>query len=493
MWGELDDALLHEMMERIDHRGPDGRGSLTIGECALGHVRLAIVDVANGAQPMTNECGNLAVTFNGEIYNHVELRRQIEGDHIFETRSDTEVLVHLYEQYGEDMLSKLDGMFAFAMAGPEGMLLARDPIGIKPLYYGRKGATWLAASELKAFPGMDELQALPAGHAMLAGGEPWPYSHPYPPKATIATAPFDQILQSVRTRLNQAVVKRLMSDVPLGVFLSGGLDSSLIAAMMRPHTQELLSFSAGMEGAPDLEAARTVAEYLGTQHYELVYTERDIERHLPDIIYYLESFDAPLVRSAIPMYFLSELAAQHVKVVLTGEGADELFAGYQYLKAIEDQAALHHELSQIVIRLQDTNLQRADRVTMKHGLEARVPFLDYDLVRFVTRLPAELKGAAAAKQEKWLLRQACEDLLPAQILYRDKLKFSEGAGSSGVVAERVRDQISPSQFERERHIAPGLTLRSPEELHYYQIWRTVTGGNLSPSMVGRTRDLTAAA
>lgn len=493
MYGQTDEALLRRMMDQIRHRGPDGDGVLEVGECLLGHVRLAILDVAGGAQPMTNERGDLALAFNGEIYNHLALRHAIEDRHAFKTRSDTEVLLHLYEEEGEDMLARLDGMFAFALAGPKGMLLARDPLGIKPLYYGRKGNTFIAASELKAFPEMDELHALPAGHAMLAGGQPWRFARPLPPRPVLCDLPLSEALDGIRRRLETAVIKRLMSDVPVGIYLSGGLDSSLVAAMMRPHTVELISFTAGIKGAPDLAMAKSVAKLLGTQHHELLYTAEDVEQALPEVIRYLESFDAPLVRSAIPMYFLSKLAARFVKVVLTGEGADELFAGYDYLRQFERDEDLNREMVNIMVRLQDTNLQRADRVTMRHGLEARVPFLDMDLVRFVARLPMSLKKPQADRPAKWLLRESCKGLLPLSILERKKLKFSEGAGSEEVMARRVRDLISPEEFERERKIAPGFTLRSPEELHYYRIWRSVMGTDLPPELVGRTCDHGAAA
>lgn len=493
MWGEPDDGLLKHMMSLMKHRGPDGEGVLKVGNALLGHVRLAILDVTGGLQPMANERGDLAVSFNGEIYNHRALRHGLDCDHVFKTRSDTEVLLHLYEERGEDMLPQLDGMFAFAMAGPKGVLLARDPIGIKPLYYGRKGRMNIAASELKVFPAMDELHALPAGHAMMTGGDAWRFAPEFPPKPFLADMPLPEVRQQIRRKLESAVQKRLMSDVPVGVYLSGGLDSSLVAAMMRPHTVELHSFTAGMADAPDLAMARSIAEFLDTKHHELIYTADDVEAVLPDVIRCMESFDAPLVRSAIPMYFLSKLAREHVKVILTGEGADELFGGYAYLGGLSDEARFQKELTDIVVRLQDTNLQRADRITMRHGIEGRVPFLDMDLVRFVSRLPAHLKRIQPGSVEKQLLREACEGFLPHEVLYRKKLKFSEGAGSSEVMANRMKDRISPMEFERDKQIAPGLVLRSPEELHYYRIWSGVMGTDLSPWLVGRTCDRAAAA
>ena len=492
VYGKPDASLALDMMGRIKHRGPDGAGVDDIGRTTLGHVRLSILDIAGGHQPMSNERGDLLVAFNGEIYNHLELRSQIEGKHIFKTRSDTEILLHLYEEEGEDMLSKLDGMFAFALAGPHGLLLARDAMGIKPLYYGWRGDQFLAASELKAFPPMDGIKMLPAGHAMLAGGEPWRFAPPYPPERSLFTPSLPEILQEIRRRLEQAVVKRLMGDVPVGVYLSGGLDSSLIAALMRPHTVALHSFTAGIKGAPDLLAAREAAHFLGTEHHELIYTAEDVKAAIPEVIRHIESFDAPLVRSAVPMHFVSKLVAEHVKVVLSGEGADELFAGYAYLADFGGGTSLKRELAEITLRLQDTNLQRADRVSMAHGLEARVPFLDRSLVRYVGRLPAELLEPQGGRPEKWLLREACRGLLPPALLNRKKMKFSEGAGSSEVMAEIVGSLVSPEEFEKKREVEGGVTLRSPEEIHYYHIWREAMGPHISARMVGRTRDIRAA-
>jgi asparagine synthase (glutamine-hydrolysing) len=441
---------------------------------------------------MANERGDLIIAFNGEIYNHLEFRQKLQSRHVFKTRSDTEVLLHLYEEEGEDMFGRLDGMFAIALAGKKGLFLARDPVGIKPLYFGTKGETFMAASELKAFPAMDALRMLPAGHAVMPGREPWRYSHPFPPDPFLHTPNIEDAMLEVRRRLDAAVAKRLMSDVPVGVYLSGGLDSSIVAGLMRPHTVKLHSFTAGMEGAEDLLAARRVADYLGTEHHELIYTPEDAVKSLPEVIRHLESFDAPLVRSAVPMYFVSRLASQYVKVVLSGEGTDEMFAGYEYLSRIAGRNRLRQELSDIVVRLQDTNLQRADRMSMAHGLEARVPFLDLALLRYVARLPIEWFEPRAGRPEKWFLREACNGLLPSETLLRKKMKFSEGAGSSDVVKELVRHQVSPREFDRQKKVAKGVTLRSPEELHYYRIWREVMAAHISPSCVGRTLDRSAA-
>ncbi|MBN8215868.1 MAG: asparagine synthetase B [Spirochaetes bacterium] len=483
---------LREMMGKLRHRGPDGEGDFRINGTHFGHVRLAILDAPGGRQPMVNERANLMVSFNGEIYNHLLLKAELEKNHRFRTRSDTEVLIHGFEEFGEDLLPRLDGMFAAAWAGPEGLLLARDPYGIKPLYFGERSGAFLAASELKAFPPMDSLQALPAGHAWSPGGAPWRYALPFPPRPVLASESLADSLARLRQCLTRSVVKRLMSDVPVGVYLSGGLDSSLVAALMRPHVVNLHTFTAGMEGAPDLEAARVVAKNLGTQHHELIYTAAEVRDALPEVIGALESFDAPLVRSAVPMYFVSRLAAQHVKVVLSGEGADEIFAGYPYLERLQGGPALKEELAGMVERLQDTNLQRADRMSMAFGLEARVPFLDQALVRLASRLPAEWLEPRPDRPEKWILREACRGLLPPEIMERKKMKFSEGAGSASVAAELARRSISPAVFQAEREVAHNLMLRSVEELYYYRIWREQMPSHLSPALVGRTRDWTAA-
>jgi asparagine synthase (glutamine-hydrolysing) len=262
---------------------------------------------------------------------------------------------------------------------------------------------------------------------------------------------------------------------------------------MRPYAITLHSFTAGMEGAPDLLAAREVATRLGTDHHELVYTAEDVLRAVPEVIRHLESFDAPLVRSAIPMYFICKLAAGHVRVALSGEGADELFAGYRYLSRYKKQEELRKELAGITVRLQDTNLQRADRMSMAHGLEVRVPFPDMSLVCYAHRLPLEWIEPRDDRPEKWILREASRGLLPDAVVNRHKMKFSEGAGSSELVARTARDTIDDRTFEKERRVGDDIVLRSPEELYYFRIWREVMPATIAPSLVGRTRDPSAAA
>ena len=319
----------------------------------------------------------------------------------------------------------MDGMFAFAIADGDDIYLARDPVGIKPLYYGKRSGSTIFASELKALAGVAEnVREFPPGH--------WFHSqsgfHQYydVPNLDPLKSSDEEHAARVRQVLERSVVKRLMSDVPLGSFLSGGLDSSAAASIASRHIDGLNTFAVGIEGSRDLEAARVAAKFIGSKHHEYLVTMKEVASCLPEIVYSLESFDMDLVRSAVPCYFASRLAAEYVKVIFTGEGADELFAGYTYQKDITDKAALRAELRRSIQGLHNTNLQRVDRLTMAHGIEARVPFLDVKMIEEAQKVPARLQLRDGI--EKWVLRKACEDLLPSAILWRKKEQFDEGSG-----------------------------------------------------------------
>jgi asparagine synthase (glutamine-hydrolysing) len=263
-----------------------------------------------------------------------------------------------------------------------------------------------------------------------------------------------------------------MSDVPLGAFLSGGLDSSIIAAIAKQHMDELHTFSVGIEGSRDLEAARLVSRHIGSVHHEYIFTPEEVMEKLPEMIYHLESFDQDLVRSAIPCYFCSRLAAQHVKVILTGEGADELFAGYTYYKDIDDPTELHDELRRSVESLHNVNLQRVDRLTMAHGLEGRVPFLDLDMIEMAQTIPPELKLQTDPKGkpvEKWILRKACEDLLPPEIVWRNKEQFDEGSGTVHILDDMLKEASEGFEVEQYLETHNADRLRSPEEAFYHKM------------------------
>lgn len=469
--GNPDERLVREMMDRIAHRGPDGSGfHLDFeGRSALGHRRLAIVDPASGQQPLFADCGS-AVIVNGEIYNHRDIRAAL-SEARFRTRSDSEAILQLYLRARQRTASQLDGMYAFVLRDGDDLYVARDPLGIKPLYMGRRGGGWCFASEIKALIGFaDAITEFPPGSTFhTARGFERFYEVPDGLPENLSA---DQACSELLTTLERAVIKRLMSDGPVGVLLSGGLDSSAIAAIARRHVDPLHTFAVGVEGSPDLEAARHVATVLGTIHHEHLLSIEEVLANLSRILYHLESFDQDLVRSGVPCYFASQLAAEHVKVVLTGEGADELFAGYSYYKRYIDPAALHAELRRSVCGLHNINLQRLDRLTMAHGVEGRVPFLDLELVSLAQRIAPQLKlraGNRGRVVEKWVLRKACQGLLPDEIVWRDKEQFDQGSGAVELLWEALDDWTDRPSCKRYRHARPEARLRSEEECVYHAL------------------------
>ena len=470
IWGEADVPLVKQMMHLVRHRGPDAEGMFVSskGPGVLGHRRLSIMDPEGGNQPIYDESKKLAVIANGEIYNFPHLRSKLSNQHQFYTTSDSEAIVHLYQDYGVSMVDHLDGMYAFVVADEDNFYAARDPIGIKPLYLGEMNGVLIFASELKAFPAAcDIVREFPPGTFFhSARGFSTFYTVP---EILSRQAPIGDYIQKIRETLETAVVKRLMSDVPLGAFLSGGLDSSLIAALARKHMDRLHTFSVGIEGSRDLEAARRVSNHLDTIHHEYILTEQEVKEKLPEIIYYLESFDQDLVRSAIPCYFTSRLAADYVKVILTGEGADELFGGYGYYKTIKDKEFLHRELRRSVASLHNINLQRVDRMTMAHAIEGRVPFLDLSMIRLGQRIPPEMKIMGSPPMEKWILRKAFEDILPSEIIWREKEQFDEGSGTVDMLEGALTNVMGKTELQKYRLRFPETHLRSIEECHYHRL------------------------
>jgi len=458
------------MLKKIAHRGPDGQGIKNLPGGTLGHTRLAIIDVEGGHQPMGFD--DTWIVFNGEIYNYRELAREHLDDVPLETHSDTEVIVRLYRRYGPRCVSLLRGMFAFAIMQGDELFMARDPLGIKPLYCGESAEGFYFASEIKALAAVtNEIREFPAGH-WYHSKEGW--SAFYEVSPTPLDIPNEQdAIAAIRETLAEAVRLRMIADVPVGISLSGGLDSSIVAMLANRETEHLHSFAVGMEGSEDLSAARKMAAILGNQHHERVYTEQDMLDALPKVIYHLESFDPALVRSAIPNFFLAEMASKYVKVILTGEGADEIYAGYDYLRNFDNPDALQKEMVQITASLHNTNLQRADRIAMAFGLEARVPFLDVKSVALGLGLPAEWK-AHRDRPAKTLLRQAFSANLPEEITNRPKQKFSKGAGSFDVISKIAEAEISLNEFHSERaRLLYQWAYRLPnkESLYYYKILR----------------------
>jgi asparagine synthase (glutamine-hydrolysing) len=450
----------------------------------LAHRRLSIIDVAGGAQPLANETGDIHIVCNGEIYNHRALRSRL-GEHRFRSNSDSEVIVHLYEELGPACVRELDGMFAFVLSDGDRFLAARDPFGIKPLYVARQGSGLAFASELKALPpGAADVFELPPGSLITGDGlAPWFRAGWHEPPVE----PDPDDVTPLRNALERAVEKRLMSDVPLGVFLSGGLDSSAIAALVRERVDDLHSFVVGTEDSPDLLAARRVAEHLGTHHHEYVYRPAEAEAVLPEVIAHLESYDPALIESSVPCWFVSKLAAQHVKVALSGEGADEVFAGYGYFKDIRDPAALHRECARLLSGLHNMNLQRVDRMTMAHGLEGRVPFLDVGFVALGMRRDPALKLTTADRPEKWMLRRAVSDLLPPSIVWRTKEEFAHGSGATNLLAAHGERSVSDADFARRNELFPSDTPATKSAFAYRRIFDELFPGEGQRRTVGRWR------
>jgi asparagine synthase (glutamine-hydrolysing) len=463
-------AEVQGMLEKLKHRGPDGEGIQDLSFGTLGHRRLAIIDVDGGQQPMNVD--GAWIVFNGEIYNFRELAQEhLQGQHL-ETHSDTEVLLRLYLKYGPECVQYLRGMFAFAIVKDDELFMARDPLGIKPLYCGNGNEGFYFASEIKALVvGTDDIYEFPPGH-WYHSKKGWKDYYELNPLAPSLKSEEDAIF-TIRKIITEAVRLRMIADVPVGISLSGGLDSSIIAVLASRETKHLHSFAVGMEGSEDLVAARKMAKILSTQHHEKIYTEEEMLAVLPKVIYHLESFDPALVRSAIPNYFLAELASQYVKVILTGEGADEIYAGYDYLSSYQHPEELQEEMVSITAALHNTNLQRADRIPMAFGLEARVPFLDIQSVSLGLSLPPEWKFHRD-RPAKYLLRQAFAADLPEDIVNRPKQKFSVGAGSSNVIAEVAEREIDDMEFQTEmgRLLARwDYELPNKEALYYYRILR----------------------
>jgi len=487
----MDDET-ERMLDRLVHRGPDDEGAVRVDGAWLGHRRLSIVDVDGGHQPFANASGDVWLVGNGEVYNHEQVRATL-GPAPFQTRSDNEVALHLLDERGPAALDELEGMFAFLVAAEDGRFIAaRDPVGIKPLYWARPPARpphhdgqVHFASEMAAFAPdwMPYVEAFPPGcywtpeQGVVRFSNAVPQDGEGAPAASAvwsadAEAP-DAALAATRKILIASVQRQMMGDVPVGVFLSGGLDSAIVAAIAARHLtqygERLKTFAVGTSDSADLVAARVVADHIGSEHHERVYDSAEAVRSLPDVVRAIEHFDPSLVRSAVPNFLLAEMTAQHVKVVLTGEGADELFAGYEYLRGFDSPEALQAELMRTVHGLHNLNLQRCDRVTMAHGLEARVPFLDRQVIAFAFGLPMAWKQSAPGELEKRMLRRAFDGWLPEEILWRVKAEFGDGSGAKDVLTSVVEDGVTASDFSRDR-AAIEPPLRTREEFAYHRIF-----------------------
>jgi asparagine synthase (glutamine-hydrolysing) len=434
-----DPQLVKELSERMSHRGPD-ESDLHIMEKGhiMSHERLSIIDLHSGKQPIQGTSSAWMV-HNGEIYNHQELRNGVLKAHTFRTKSDSEVIVHLYEEFGYDFCNMLDGDWAFVVIDGDDFIAGRDPLGVKPLYYGldERGRIYFS-SEMKSIADQcKSFSTFPPGHYYTPKTGFVKYYQPEYEDYLKADQNLD--LNLIRETLTEATRKRLMSDVPIGVLLSGGLDSSLTSAiasrLLAERGEKLHSFSIGLDAdAPDAKAAKKVAAFLGTEHHEVHFTiEQGIEI-LDKLIWHLETYDVTSIRASTPMYFLSKaIADMGIKVVLSGEGADEIFGGYLYFRNAPSAEEFQKETIERVQKLFTADLLRADKSTMAHGLEARVPFLDKAFLDVAVRVkPEEKQPKTYEGREKYILRKAFDTpedpYLPAEVLWRQKEQFSDGVG-----------------------------------------------------------------
>ncbi len=475
----------------LRHRGPDWSGIYTAGSAVLAHERLAIVDVNTGAQPILSESGKQALAVNGEIYNHQSIRESYAGKYEFRTESDCEVILPLYLKHGADFLEELNGMFAFCLYDEDKdfWMMARDPIGIIPLYYGHdEHGQIFVASEMKALMDVcNQVHEFPPGYSWCSGQtEPqkW-YQRPWMEYEVVKDAVTDR--QALHDALEGAVISHLMTDVPYGVLLSGGLDSSITAALaakhatMRVEDQEqspawwprLHSFAIGLEGSPDLIAAQTAADHIGTVHHGVTFTIQEGLDALDEVIYHLETYDVTSIRAATPMYLLArKIRAMGIKMVLSGEGADEIFGGYLYFHKAPDPQSFHEETVRKLSRLHSYDCLRANKAMSAWGVEARVPFLDKEFLDVAMSINPADKMISEGRIEKQILREAFSHMLPESIAWRQKEQFSDGVGYGWIdaVKDCAEEQVSDAEMARAEGRFPFNTPASKEAYYFRSLF-----------------------
>ncbi len=486
------------MGRKLRHRGPDWSGIWASERAILAHERLSIVDVEHGAQPLVDARTGAVLAVNGEIYNHRDLRRQLRGEHEFQTASDCEVLLYLYDELRPlDFLNRVNGIFAFVIYDParDGFLVARDPIGVNPLYAGwDREERMYVASEMKALVGTCErIKEVPPGHYFLSWEAEKGFQRYYDPEwareGFVPSEPFDAV--RLRSALEAAVHRQLMCDVPYGLLVSGGLDSSVIAAVAARFSQARVeeddkapawwprqhSFAIGLEGAPDLGPARRVAEAIGSVHHELTFTVQEGLDALSDVIYHLESFDITTVRASTPMFLMMrKIRAMGIKMVLSGEGADEVFGGYLYFHKAPDGRQLHEETVRKIQKLHLYDCLRANKASMAWGVEARVPFLDREFLDVAMMLDPAVKLPGNAQRpeaiEKYPLRAAFQGMLPDEVLWRQKEQFSDGVGYGWIdsLKKAAEREVSDGMMRGAAERFPVKTPESKEAYLYRQIF-----------------------
>ena len=479
------------MSQKIRHRGPDWSGIYCEGSAILAHERLSIVDPESGRQPLFSPDKKQVLTVNGEIYNHKDIRRRYAGRYQFQTGSDCEVILALYRDKGTGFLEDLNGIFAFALydAERDEFLIARDPIGVIPLYigYDSDGKVYVA-SELKALEGnCDRYETFPPGHYYSSREgrmvkyytRDWTDYDNVKDNGASATA--------IRGALEEAVRRQLMSDVPYGVLLSGGLDSSIISAVAQKYSEKriedngstrawwprLHSFAVGLKGAPDLAKARMVADRIGTVHHEINYTIQEGLDAIRDVIYFIETYDVTTVRASTPMYLLARvIRSMGIKMVLSGEGADEIFGGYLYFHKAPNARAFHEETVRKLSKLHLYDCLRANKSLSAWGVEGRVPFLDKEFLDVAMRTNPEAKMCPGHTVEKRILREAFSDMLPPEVAWRQKEQFSDGVGYSWIdtLKQVTASAVSDSQMAHAADRFPVNPPRNKEEYFYRTIF-----------------------
>lgn len=510
-----------EMSKTIRHRGPDWTGVYTGGNAILSHERLAIVDPFSGKQPLVSDDGKIILAVNGEIYNHQALREEFKGKYNFKTMSDCEVIIPLYKTYGKEFLEKLSGIFAFALYDSEKdvYLIGRDEIGVIPLYQGwDKAGRYYVASELKALEGTCQaVEEFPNGCYFYSEDKApvkW-YNRSWEKYDSVKESPRatddkgevinPSVIEKVRNGLEEAVRQQLMSDVPYGVLLSGGLDSSIIAAVTQKYSKkrvesgskesawwpQLHSFAIGLEGSPDLAAAQKAADYIGTVHHEIHFTIQEALDALEDVIYHIETYDITTVRASTPMYLLARaIKAMGIKMVLSGEGSDELFGGYLYFHKAPDSKEFHEELVRKMSKLHLYDCLRANKALMAWGVEGRVPFLDKEFIDIAMGLnPMDKMNIklpdGKQRMEKWILRKAFEDMLPPEICWRQKEQFSDGVGYNWIdtLKAMTEEKVSDAEFARRENRFPVNTPATKEEYYYREIYSKFFPGDSAAKVV----------
>ncbi|MBR9729500.1 asparagine synthase B [Shewanella intestini] len=476
-----------EMSKLLRHRGPDWSGIYTDQHAILAHERLAIVDVDHGAQPLISNDGNIILAVNGEIYNHKQLKTQLGEKYTYQTNSDCEIILSLYQEYGVKFLDRLNGIFAFVLYDKEKnqYLIGRDHMGIIPMYtgYDTQG-NFYVASEMKALmPVCKTVSEFLPGHYLSSTDQQaiQYYSRDWQSYDAVKENPAN--VDELREALEAAVKRQLMSDVPYGVLLSGGLDSSVISAITQTFAKhriendgetaawwpQLHSFAVGLAESPDLKAAQKVADSIGTVHHEITFTFQEGLDAIKEVIYHLETYDVTTIRAATPMYLMArKIKAMGIKMVLSGEGADELFGGYLYFHKAPNAQAFHEELVRKLDKLHLFDCLRANKAMAAWGLEARVPFLDKEFMDVAMRINPEAKMSKDGRIEKHILRQAFEHELPKEVVWRQKEQFSDGVGYSWIdgLKDHAAAEIDDLQLANAKFRFPYNTPESKEAYFY---------------------------